>query len=114
MRFNSMPSTNILLDGIAMMWPPKKDCSASAEAWILDVARQHAHFAAFIHVEGDLAEVHEVEFLVQRDVVAADGGNGAALGLPWIEISRGEDDLVAHLPAPWHPAPGSRWRRHWP
>ncbi len=42
---------------------------------------QHAHFAAFIHVEGDLAEVHEVELLVQGDVVAADGGNGAALGL---------------------------------
>ena len=47
------------------------------------------------------AEVHEVELLVQRDVVAAaDGGNAsAALGLPWTEIGRGEDDLVAHLPA---------------
>ena len=33
----------------------------------LDVARQHAHFAAFIHVEGDLAEVHVVELLVERD-----------------------------------------------
>ena len=33
----------------------------------LDVARQQAHFAALIHVEGDLAEVHVVELLVERD-----------------------------------------------
>ena len=33
----------------------------------LDVARQQAHFAALVHVEGDLAEVHVVELLVERD-----------------------------------------------
>ncbi len=65
----------------------------------LDVARQQADFAALIHVEGDLAEVHVVELLVERDLVAADGGNGAPLGLPRIEIRRREDDLVAHPPA---------------
>ena len=65
----------------------------------LDVARQQAHFAALIHVEGDLAEVHVVELLVERDVVASDGGNRAALGLAGIEVRRGEDDLVADFPA---------------
>ena len=64
----------------------------------LDVARQQADFAAFIHVEGDLAEVHVVQLLVERDRVAADGGNGAPLGLPGIEIRRREDDLVTHPP----------------
>ena len=65
----------------------------------LDVARQQADFAALVHVEGDLAEVHVVELLVERDRVAADGGDGAPLGLPGIEIRRGEDDLVADAPA---------------
>ena len=65
----------------------------------LDVARQQADFAALIHVEGDLAEVHVVELLVERDLVAADGGNRAPLGLPRIVIRRREDDLVAHPPA---------------
>ena len=65
----------------------------------LDVARQQADFAAFIHVEGDLAEVHVVELLVERDRVAADGGNRAPLGLPRIEVRRGENDLVADAPA---------------
>ena len=55
-------------------------------------------FAAFIHVEGDLAEVHVVELLVERDRVALDGGNGAALGLPRIEIRRREDNLLTGLP----------------
>ena len=80
------------------MWPPKKDCSASGRGLHLDVARQVAHFAAFIHVEGDLAEVHVVEFLVERDRVAADGGNGATLGLTRIEIRGGQDDFVTHAP----------------
>ncbi len=65
----------------------------------LDVARQQAHFAALVHVEGDLAEVHVVELLVERDVVASDGGNRAALGLAGIKVRRGEDDLVADFPA---------------
>ena len=65
----------------------------------LDIARQQADFAAFIHVEGDLAEVHVVQLLVERDRVAADGGNGAPLRLPGIEIRRREDDLVADPPA---------------
>ena len=65
----------------------------------LDVARQQADFAALIDVEGDLAEVHVVERLVERDRVAADGGDGAPLGLPRIEVGRREDDLVADAPA---------------
>ena len=39
--------------------------------------------------------MHVVELLVERDRVAADGGNGAPLGLPGIEIRGGEDNLVA-------------------
>ncbi len=50
-----------------MMWPPKKDCFRIGRGLDLDVARQQAHFAALIHVEGDLAEVHVVELLVERD-----------------------------------------------
>ena len=98
MRLSSTPSTYILLVTIAMTWPPRKDCSASAEAWTLMLRVSMAHFAAFIHVEGDLAEVHVVQLLVQRDRVAADGGNGATLGLPGIEIGGGENNLVARAP----------------
>src|SRR4030095_4163058 len=65
----------------------------------LDIARQHRDFAAFIHVESDLAEVHVVELLVERDRTSADGGNGSPLGLAGIEIRRCENDLVADLPA---------------
>ena len=42
--------------------------------------------------------MHVVQRLVERDRVAADGGNRATLGLPGIEVGRGEDDLVAHPP----------------
>ncbi len=66
----------------------------------LDVASHQRHFAALIHVEGDLAEVHVVELLVERERVAADGGDGATLGLTRIEVRRREHDLVADLPAP--------------
>src|SRR4029077_19225030 len=48
--------------------------------------------------EGNLAEVHVVELLVQRDGVAADGGNGATLGLPGVIVRRGENNLVARAP----------------
>jgi hypothetical protein len=65
----------------------------------LDVARQQTDFAAFIDVEGDLAEVHVVQFSIERDRVPADGGNGAPLGLPGIEIGGREDDLVTRPPA---------------
>ncbi len=51
-----------------------------------DIARQHADFAPFIHVEGDLAEVHVVQFLVERDRIATDGSNGSPLCLMRIEI----------------------------
>ena len=37
--------------------------------------------------------------LVERDRVSADGGNGAPLGLPGIEIRGREDNLVADPPA---------------
>ena len=65
----------------------------------LDIARQQTDFATFIHVEGDLAEVHVVQFLVERDRISTDGGNGSPLGLPGIEIRRREDNLVADPPA---------------
>ena len=81
-----------------MMWPPKSVWSASGEAWIDDIARQHADFAAFIHVEGDLAEVHVVQFLVERDRIATDGGNGSLLCLVGIEIRGREDNRLARLP----------------
>src|SRR5690606_5728059 len=42
--------------------------------------------------------VHVLQRLVQRDFVAADGGNVATLGLARIEVCRGKDDLVANLP----------------
>ena len=58
-----------------------------------------ADFAAFIHVEGDLAEVHVVELLVERDRVSADGHNVAPFCLPGIEIRGCENDLVADAPA---------------
>jgi hypothetical protein len=64
-----------------------------------DIARQQADFATLIHVEGDLAEMHVVQFPVERDRISADGGNGAPLCLPGIEIRRREDDLVANPPA---------------
>jgi hypothetical protein len=51
-----------------------------------DIARQHADFAAFIHVEGDFAEVHVVQFLVERDRIATDASNGSPLCLMGIEI----------------------------
>ncbi len=64
-----------------------------------DVAGEEADFAALVDAEGDPAEVHEFELAVERDRVAADRGDGALLGLPGIEVGRGEDDLVALAPA---------------
>ncbi len=64
-----------------------------------DIARQHADFAAFIHVEGDLAEVHIVQFLVERDRIATDGSNGSLLCLVGIEIRGRQDNRLALLPA---------------
>src|SRR5690606_34724758 len=65
----------------------------------LDVAREQADFAALVHVEGDLAEVHVVERPVERDRVAANSGNRTNLRLARIVIRGGEDDLVADSPA---------------
>ena len=64
-----------------------------------DIACQQADFAAFIDVEGDLAEVHVVELLVERDRVSADCRNVAPFCLPGIEIRGCENDLVAGAPA---------------
>src|SRR5207244_2853978 len=61
--------------------------------------RQQTDFATFIHVEGSFAEVHVVQFLVQRDRISTNGGNGSPLCLPGIEIRRREDNLVANPPA---------------
>ncbi len=82
-----------------MTCPPKKRLFRVGRSLDDDIARQHADFAAFIHVEGDLAEVHVVELLVERDRVSADGGNVAPLCLPGIEIRGRENDLVAGAPA---------------
>ena len=68
------------------MWPPKNVCVRVSRRLDHDIARQHADFAAFIHVEGDLAEVHVVQFLVERDRIATDGSNGSPLCLMGIEI----------------------------
>ena len=99
MRLSSTPSTNILLDDHRHDVAAEEGLLRIGRCLDLDVARQQAHFAALIHVEGDLAEVHVVELLVERDRVAADGGDRAPLGLPRIEIRGGEDDLVADPPA---------------
>ena len=65
----------------------------------LDVAREKTDFATLVHVERDLAEVHVVELPVEREPVAADGGDRAPLGLTRIEVRRREHDLVADAPA---------------
>jgi hypothetical protein len=65
----------------------------------LDVARQQADFAALVDAIGDCAEVHVVQRLVERERIAADGGNRALFRLVRIEIGRGEDDPVALAPA---------------
>ena len=65
----------------------------------LDIACDHADFATLIHVERDFAEVHVFQFLVQRDRISADGGNGSPLRLPGIEVRGRENNLVADLPA---------------
>jgi hypothetical protein len=72
-----------LLAPIAITCPPKNGCFRRVGRCLeTDIARQQADFAAFIHVERDLAEVHVVQFLVERDRIALDGGNGSPLGLP--------------------------------
>src|SRR5690606_9456268 len=65
----------------------------------LDVARQQAHFAALVDVERDLAEVNVFEGPIERDRIAADGGNRAHLRLPRIVVRRRKDDLVTDSPA---------------
>src|SRR5690606_8369424 len=52
-----------------------------------------------VHAEGNLAEVHVVERLIERDRIVTDGGNCANLRLTGIVVSGGEDDLVADPPA---------------
>ena len=63
-----------------------------------DVAGQQAHFAALIHLESDLAKVHVVQFFIERNGVAADGSNAAALSLARIKVGRREHNLVTHFP----------------
>ena len=99
MRLSSTPETNILHPAIAMMCPPKSVCVCVGRSLDQDIARQHADFAALIDAEGDLAEVHVVQCLVERDRVATDGGDGSLLCLVGIEIRRREDDHVAVPPA---------------
>jgi hypothetical protein len=43
--------------------------------------------------------MHVVQFRVERDRIALDGGNGAPLGLPGIEVRGRENNLVADPPA---------------
>jgi len=99
MRLSSTPSTNILLALIAMMWPPKSVWSASGEAWIRILRDSMPTLAAFIHVEGDLAEVQESSFLSSVIVLPRDGSNGSPLCLMGIEIRGREDNLVADPPS---------------
>jgi hypothetical protein len=100
MRWNSTPSTNTSAGAHRHHVPAveRRFCRVG-RGLETDIARQHAHFATFVHVERDLAEVHEVQLLVERDRVSPDGGDGSPLGLPGIEIRGREDDLVAHSPA---------------
>jgi len=65
----------------------------------LDVAGEQTNLAAFIYAEGDLAEVHVVELLVERELIAADGGDRAPFGLARTEVRRRENDLVTDAPA---------------
>src|SRR6185503_5957937 len=58
----------------------------------------HADFTTLIHVEGDLAEVHELQLVVERERISSDGGNGSPLCLPGIEIRGREDNLVTDPP----------------
>ena len=64
----------------------------------LDVAGQQAHFASLIHVEGDRAEVHVIQFFIERNRVAADGSDGAPLGLTRIKVGRRQHNLVTDFP----------------
>ena len=98
MRWSSTPSTYMWLDGHRHDVTAEERLFGVGRRLDLDVARQQSDFAALVHVEGDLAEVHVLELLVERDLVAADGGNRAPLGLPGIVVRRREDDLVAHAP----------------
>ena len=66
---------------------------------IEDVARQEADFTAFIDAVRDLAEVHVLQRLIQRDHVSIDGGDGALLRLGGVEVGGGQDDHVALAPA---------------
>ena len=64
-----------------------------------DVPRQQADFAALVDAVGDLAEVHVLQRLIERDRVAVDGGDGPPLRLGGIEVGRGQDDHIAFAPA---------------
>ncbi len=78
MRLSSTPATIHLARGHRHDVAAEEGLLRIGRGLDLDVARQQAHFAALIHVEGDLAEVHVVELLVERDRVAADGGRWCA------------------------------------
>src|SRR6185503_17022714 len=97
MRFSSTPETNILLDGIHDV-PAQVGLFCISRGLDLDVAGEQTNLTAFIHAEGDLAEVHVVELAVERDLVAADGGDRAPFGLARIEVRRRENDLVTDAP----------------
>ena len=95
MRDSSTPETIHLRSGHRHDVPAEVGLLRVVRRLDADVAGQQADFAALVDAEGDLAEMHVFERLIERDRVAADGGDGAPLRLPGIEIGRGEDDLVA-------------------
>ena len=67
MRDSSTPETYIFDPDIAMMCPPKYERFRVVRSLDADVAGQQADFAALVDAEGDLAEVHVFERLVERE-----------------------------------------------
>ena len=76
-----------------------------------DIARQHADFAAFIHVEGDLAEVHVVELLVERDRVSTGWPQWCAVPPAGDRNPSMRERSRRRRASQRRSGPGSRWRR---
>ena len=99
MRLSSTPETYIFEPGHRHDVPAEIGLLGVVRRLDLDVAGQQADFAALVDAEGDLAEMHVLQRLIERERIAADRGDGALLGLVGIEVGRGEHDHVALAPA---------------
>ena len=71
---------------IAITCPPLNDCLCVGGSLDTDIACEHADFTTLIHAEGDLAVVHILKFLIQRNHFSRDAGDGSFLCLVGIEI----------------------------